>query len=190
MTTLLAVVVDNVQPLTLASADHSKLGSVTTALAAEGGTEALLKPSEHMVLEYDQPILATNHVRDYFLGVRGRRVNLTGGLALREGRSEARPGRVAEPPLSFALRQAEPTPFSRSTRIRFDLPKAAWVHLDVFDLQGRRVAMLADEFLPPGKHAREWNGSATEGGRVRPGVYLYRIRAAEHTDQKKLVLMP
>ena len=178
------------QALTLASANHSKLGSVTIALAAEGGTEALLKPSEHMVLEYDQPSLAANQVRDYFLGVRGRRVNLTGGSALREGRTEAHDVRATESPLAFALRQAEPTPFSRSTRIRFDLPKAAWVHLEVFDLQGRRVAMLADEFLPPGQHAREWNGAAAVGGRARPGVYLYRIRAAEHIAQKKLVLMP
>ena len=174
------------QQLTLASAQHSKLGSVVAALATEGGTEALLRPGEHMVLDFDEPSLAAGQVRDYFLGVRGRRVNLTGPSAQREARVEAQPVK----PLAFALHQAEPTPFSRSTRIRFDLPAPAWVRLEVFDLQGRRVASLADELLPAGPHAREWNGVAAEGGRVRPGVYVYRIRAGEHADQRKLVLMP
>jgi hypothetical protein len=64
------------------------------------------------------------------------------------------------------------------------------VSLEVFDLQGRLVARLADELLPAGAHVREWTGVSERGGRTQPGVYLCRFVAGGFRAQEKLVLLP
>ena len=92
-------------------------------------------------------------------------------------------------PSAFALHPCEPNPFQHSTRIRFDLPRPTTVRLEVFDLQGRRLATLASGALPVGFHSREWDGRKDAGGHVRPGVYLYRLIAGEYRSQKKLIVL-
>jgi hypothetical protein len=92
--------------------------------------------------------------------------------------------------MTFALAQNRPNPFTGTTRIGFDLPRDAHVRLEVFDLLGRRVAVLADVAFPAGFHAVDWDRRAMTGGRVQPGVYVYRMQAGDFTAQKKLVLLP
>jgi hypothetical protein len=96
---------------------------------------------------------------------------------------------VAETPKAFALIQNRPNPFAGSTTIRFDLPQAQDVTLDIFDTPGRRVARLADGWFPAGFHAVEWSRKS-EGGSLAPGVYLYRIEAGAFRAQKKMTLLP
>lgn len=129
------------------------------------------------------PPLASGRVRDHVLTVRGRATTLAALTALLASGEEARP-------LAFALHPAEPHPFTHTTRIRFDLPRAARVRLEMFDLQGRRVATLVDGAYPVGFHARDWDGRGDGGMRVAPGIYLYRLLAGEHRSQRTLVLMP
>jgi hypothetical protein len=171
--------------LSLASAQHSRLGSVAAALAATGGTEAVLRPHESVVLSYQTPSLASGQVRDYFLSVRGKRTSLSLLTSARQSAPEAEAR-----PVSFALHQSEPNPFNHSTRIRFDLPVASAVRIEVFDAQGRRVATLADGSFPAGYHSCEWSGRFDGGGWAQPGVYLYRIQAGSFRAQKKMVLLP
>ena len=49
-------------------------------------------------------------------------------------------------PLSFALHQNYPNPFNPTTRINYDLAKDENVQVAIFDLSGRKVASLVDEF--------------------------------------------
>ncbi len=64
-----------------------------------------------------------------------------------------------EVPGSFELNQNYPNPFNQSTNIRFSLPRAAKVNLDVFNVLGEFVTSLADGDLVPGNYTVEWNGS-------------------------------
>jgi Tol biopolymer transport system component len=171
--------------LSLASAQHSRLGSVSAALGAVGGTEVVLRPQESVVLSYVTPGVASGQARDYFLIVGGKRTSLSQLTSARRTAPEAEPR-----PVSFALHQSEPNPFNHSTRIRFDLPVASAVRLEVFDAQGRRVATLADGSFPAGYHSCKWSGRSDGGGRAQPGVYLYRIEARTFRAQRKLVLLP
>jgi Tol biopolymer transport system component len=92
-------------------------------------------------------------------------------------------------PAAFALHPAEPNPASSSTRIRFDLPRAANVRLEIFDLQGRRVAQLVSGFLPAGYHVSEWSGATASGRPVGPGVYLCRFAAGDFHGRQKVVVL-
>jgi len=87
-----------------------------------------------------------------------------------------------------------PTPFASCTAISYNLPAASRVRLCIYDVSGRRVAMLVDREQAPGPHEVLWDGAAgprgrTSGRRVPSGVYLARLEAAGETAARKLVLL-
>lgn len=92
-------------------------------------------------------------------------------------------------PTAFALRQNRPNPFSGTTEIRFELPAESAVRLEVFDAQGRVVRTLAEGAFPAGFHAVAWDQRDASGGRVRPGIYFYRIVAGVFRAQRKMMLL-
>jgi hypothetical protein len=92
-------------------------------------------------------------------------------------------------PSSVALEQNYPNPFNPGTSIRFELPRRAFVTLEVFDLLGRRVATLAEETRDPGTHAVTWDGTESGGLQVASGVYIYRLRAAEVVVSRRMLLL-
>jgi predicted GH43/DUF377 family glycosyl hydrolase len=87
-------------------------------------------------------------------------------------------------PEKFALEQNYPNPFNPTTVISYQLPVSSDVTLKVYDLLGREVATLVDEFIPAGKYEVEFDGSNLSGG-----TYFYRLRAGEVTASKKLILL-
>jgi len=82
-----------------------------------------------------------------------------------------------------------PNPTSGYARFAFDLPHAAPVTLEIFDLAGRRVARLASGEYGPGHYELSWGGAA-DG--ARPGAGLYFVRFATPGLQRtaRLALMP
>ena len=90
--------------------------------------------------------------------------------------------------LEFALTQNHPNPFRPSTVIRFALPEARDVRLEVFDIGGRMVKTLAKGTLGPGLHTLSWNGTGDRGTRLPAGVYLYRLMAGKDQANRKLIL--
>ncbi len=90
---------------------------------------------------------------------------------------------------AFHLARIGPNPASGPVTIEFDMPRAASVEIDVFDVQGRLVASPARGNWPAGKHVVSW--SATAGGvRPRPGLYLVRYRFPGGQEQRRLVRTP
>ena len=73
-------------------------------------------------------------------------------------------------PERFHLRQNYPNPFNPSTVIPYELPAAARVRLEVFNLLGQRVATLVDEERPAGSHTARWDGTDSAGRAVGAGV--------------------
>lgn len=63
------------------------------------------------------------------------------------------------------------------TTIRFSLPTAASGRLDVFGVDGRRVATLAEGAFAAGAHELRWDGRDQLGERVASGTYLARLAA-------------
>jgi hypothetical protein len=87
-------------------------------------------------------------------------------------------------PARFALHPPGPNPASRAATIGFDLPRAAEVAIEVFDVRGRRIATIARGVLPAGRSSATW----TTSGRAA-GVYFVRMRAGEFRATQKLVLV-
>jgi glucose/arabinose dehydrogenase len=83
----------------------------------------------------------------------------------------------AAPRLTLA---AAPNPARGQVELGFDLPTAGRVRIGIYDLSGRRIATLADEWRAAGRHALNWNGRDASGQPVRAGVYLVRL---EHENE-------
>lgn len=88
-------------------------------------------------------------------------------------------------PTEFSLEQNYPNPFNPSTTIKFTLPEASKVVLDVYNVLGEKVASLIDANLESGYHEVKFNA---ESG-ISTGVYIYRIQAGDFTQTKKMMLV-
>jgi hypothetical protein len=100
------------------------------------------------------------------------------------------PGLNGELPKVFALLQNYPNPFNPTTKIAYELPKAARVKITIYDVLGRVVAKLADGVQPAERYSLTWNAS-----NVATGVYFCRMEAqavdgsGNFNFVKKLLLM-
>ncbi|KAF0140537.1 MAG: hypothetical protein FD122_2337 [Stygiobacter sp.] len=82
------------------------------------------------------------------------------------------------------LAQNFPNPFNPVTTINYTLPNVSKVKLVIYDVTGREVATLVNEFQSAGKHSVNFNAS-----RIASGVYYYRIQAGDIIQTKKMILM-
>jgi len=90
----------------------------------------------------------------------------------------------AETPAGFSLFQNFPNPFNPTTIIKFEIPKASFVKLAVYDIAGREAAMLVNNNLIAGKYEYSFEGSSLSGG-----VYFYRLITESFSSTKKMVLV-
>ncbi|MEX0845793.1 MAG: cohesin domain-containing protein [Balneolaceae bacterium] len=91
---------------------------------------------------------------------------------------------AGEIPDHFDLLQNYPNPFNPVTQIRFDLPQAADVKIEVYSMLGQKVATLTDMRYAAGKHKVQF-----EAGALSSGMYIYRIKAGDFVKSKKLTLI-
>ena len=89
-----------------------------------------------------------------------------------------------ETPNTFSLENNYPNPFNPQTTIRYSLPEAAHVKLQVFDLTGRNVASLVNEVQTEGEYAIDFDAS-----NLPSGVYVYRLEANDFQQTKKMTLL-
>jgi photosystem II stability/assembly factor-like uncharacterized protein len=87
-------------------------------------------------------------------------------------------------PVQFLLFQNYPNPFNPTTNIKFDIPKASFVKLIVYDVLGRELRTLVNEQLKAGTYKADWYASAFPSG-----VYFYKLSAGDFTETKKMVLV-
>ena len=87
-------------------------------------------------------------------------------------------------PDKFELSQNYPNPFNPSTIIHFGLPNNGIVKLTVFDILGKEVNILLNEFKNAGSYQVEFNAST-----LTSGIYFYKIEAGNFTDIKKMILV-
>jgi len=92
-------------------------------------------------------------------------------------------------PAALRFYAPRPNPLARETRFAFDLPRAAQVSLEVFDVHGRRVAGILSGEMPAGHHEARWSAAAGSGGRPAAGLYFARFRTPGLVDSRRLVLL-
>ena len=87
-----------------------------------------------------------------------------------------------EPPFASAVsskRSETPSinPFNIQTTITYSLPSKSFVSLEVFDILGRRVALLQNGEQYPGIYKRSWDAKTTEGLTLSSGIYFTFFKA-------------
>jgi dienelactone hydrolase len=79
-------------------------------------------------------------------------------------------------PPSYRLYENYPNPFNPRTRIKFELSKPGKVTLKVFNLLGKEIRTLVDQFQNSGSYSVIWDGKNGLGRQVASGIYLYRMQ--------------
>jgi Secretion system C-terminal sorting domain len=85
--------------------------------------------------------------------------------------------------LSFKLGNY-PNPFNPTTTITYEIPKDGFVTLKVYDILGREVATLVNEFKTAGKYYVNFNA-----GNLASGMYFYRFKSGSYISTKKMMLL-
>jgi hypothetical protein len=96
---------------------------------------------------------------------------------------------ITIPPLPVTLYQNHPNPFNPKTVIRFYLPEAQEISLDIYDVAGERVARLAEGKREKGYHELRWDGRNSSGTVCSSGVYFSRLKAGKSAISRKMVIM-
>jgi Secretion system C-terminal sorting domain len=87
-------------------------------------------------------------------------------------------------PTKFYLSQNFPDPFNPTTKISYQIAKANYVELCVYDLLGREVAILAKGYRKTGNYTVIFNGS-----NLSSGVYIYKLKSGDFISVKKMLLI-
>lgn len=96
----------------------------------------------------------------------------------------------AVPVKDYGLKQNYPNPFNMSTKIEFTLAKSARVHLSVYDISGKQVAVLASGAYSAGRYNLLWN--AGQNLSLSSGVYFVRLTVAGEQNNsfvKRMILL-
>ena len=92
-------------------------------------------------------------------------------------------------PKEFVLNQNYPNPFNPTTTISFSLPKSEVVKLEVYDVLGKLVKIIADNAMSAGNYAMTWDGQDANGSKVASGMYIYRLQAGSFNSVKKMLML-
>lgn len=87
-------------------------------------------------------------------------------------------------PSEFSLSQNYPNPFNPSTTISFGLPYDSKVSVKIYDMTGKKVSSVVNEFKSAGYYSINFNASD-----LSSGFYFYSINADNYTATKKMILV-
>jgi len=86
--------------------------------------------------------------------------------------------------MDFALSQNYPNPFNPSTVINYQLPSNSFVTIKVYNVIGKEIATLVNEYQQSGTYAKVFSASG-----LTSGVYFYMIKAGTFSATKKMILI-
>lgn len=85
---------------------------------------------------------------------------------------------------SFDLSQNYPNPFNPTTRIRYQIPDAGFVSIKVYNVLGKEMATLVNEYKSAGNYQVGFNAS-----NLPSGIYLYQLKTGNYIGTKKMILI-
>lgn len=111
-------------------------------------------------------------------------VTQNGEIKLSNNLCKARNKKGITLPAVFSLEQNYPNPFNPTTIIRYQLPQEGYVTLKIYDMLGREVSTLVNEYKNAGEYKINFDASS-----LSSGVYVYRILVNDFVSTKKMILM-
>ena len=92
--------------------------------------------------------------------------------------------KLSEIPNTYNLMQNYPNPFNPTTIIEYTIPKDEFVKLTVYDINGKIIKELVNDYKSVGKYSVGFNASGYSSG-----TYYYKLEAGEYKNMKKMVLL-
>ncbi|OGC85618.1 MAG: hypothetical protein A2142_02025 [candidate division Zixibacteria bacterium RBG_16_48_11] len=92
-------------------------------------------------------------------------------------------------PKGYELFQNHPNPFNANTVISYRLPFPASVTLTVFNILGQVVRTYNLGQQSAGLHSTVWDGTSESGIQVGTGIYLYKLKAGEFVQVRRMALL-
>ncbi len=89
-----------------------------------------------------------------------------------------------EIPKTYNLYENYPNPFNPETKIKFDLPIDNYVMIKVYNILGKEIYTLVNDFKQAGRYLVSFNGS-----NLSSGIYYYKITAGNFEQVKKMILI-
>ena len=90
-------------------------------------------------------------------------------------------------PGDYTLSQNYPNPFNPSTVIKYQLKSPGFVKLKVYDILGREISTLVNEYKNAGDYSLPFDANSIDGG-LSSGVYIYKLQVNDFVDVKKMLL--
>jgi aryl-phospho-beta-D-glucosidase BglC (GH1 family) len=87
-------------------------------------------------------------------------------------------------PLSYDLQQNYPNPFNPLTTIKFSIPKSSNVEIKVYDMLGKEILKILNEYKEPGNYFINFDASS-----LPSSVYFYKLQAGSFMETKKMILI-
>ncbi len=113
------------------------------------------------------------------------KARLIGEKEIKYGKTAISDEDLSSKPKEFVLYQNKPNPFdSTTTTIEYHLPVEAHVKLTVYNISGQQVAVLKNHVENIGRYTVIWDSSD-----MPSGIYLYRLKAGNFTETKKMLLL-
>ena len=109
---------------------------------------------------------------------------ISGFLSFRETHLTGVNNEQSPIPTVWKLEQNYPNPFNPSTTIKYQVPKAGYVSLKIYDILGREVLILVNENKIAGYYETRFNAV-----RFPSGVYIYELRSDEFTSVRIMMLV-
>lgn len=92
-------------------------------------------------------------------------------------------------PQKIKLYQNNPNPFNPNTTIRYELPEGSNVKIKIYNLLGKEIVELVNEFQSSGVKTINWDGKDKNGYSVNSGMYLYTFLSNNFSQTKKMLVI-
>ena len=92
-------------------------------------------------------------------------------------------------PNQYKLHSNYPNPFNPYTTIKYDIPQNEHVELVIFNLLGQKIKTLISKEQQAGHYKTAWDGTTDLGRIVSSGIYIFRMRAGDFIDHKRMIML-
>lgn len=89
-------------------------------------------------------------------------------------------------PITFELSQNYPNPFNPATSIEFNIPNSFYVSVKIYDITGKEIAVLIDDFINAGAHKINFDAANYN---LASGIYFYQLQTNKFTQTKPMMLL-
>jgi hypothetical protein len=178
-------------------------GLDTTEIYSGYSTEPVMKAGSHVLIRWDDQtvfaavyewgsgrVIYLNWLNAWYYNYWGQEVGRIGRLFMTNALEWLFPGTgVNESPEiqavgDFALKQNFPNPFNSSTTITYSVPNSDFITLKIYDLLGREIYSLVNEFQNTGMHSVNFNASE-----LSSGIYFYKLQLENSFSETKKMLL-